>query len=173
MAEWQPSGMLLTSINEHTAPVNSLAYLYNNKFVSGSDDGTVRLFSLLSLKTNFTHRSLSVADMGQMLNRPDVEVKKVKFMPELSKIAVFTNTDTLVTLDPEKPNKISQRFISSAKIRNGEVYNTAQFSNCLSFISEESELVIVDVRMSQPVMRCALNKARGVPSGVKFLESSW
>ena len=56
--QWRPRGVLVATLSEHTASVNSIAVSRDNVFlVSGSDDGTVRVWDAARLKLTANARS--------------------------------------------------------------------------------------------------------------------
>ena len=56
--QWRPRGVLVATLSEHTAAVNSLAVSRDNVFlVSGSDDGTVKVWDCQRLKLTANARS--------------------------------------------------------------------------------------------------------------------
>ena len=55
---WRPEGVLVTTFGEHTAPINRILPSPDHKFfISGSDDGTVKVWDTLRLERNIAHRS--------------------------------------------------------------------------------------------------------------------
>lgn len=55
---WKPEGTLVALLNEHTASVNRIAVSPDQAFfISGSDDGTVKVWDTKRLERNITHRS--------------------------------------------------------------------------------------------------------------------
>ena len=56
--QWRPRGVLVATLSEHSASVNSLAVSRDNVFlVSGSDDGTVKVWDCARLKLTANARS--------------------------------------------------------------------------------------------------------------------
>lgn len=55
---WRPSGQLVAVMGEHSARINCLAVAPDHTFfVTGSDDGTVRIWDTSRLERNIAHRS--------------------------------------------------------------------------------------------------------------------
>jgi len=55
---WQPTGLLVATLHEHSAAVSQLAVSADNQFIlSASDDGTVKLWDCQRLEKNVTNRS--------------------------------------------------------------------------------------------------------------------
>jgi len=55
---WRPQGRLVAAIGEHTAQVTAIAVASDHSFfITGSDDGTVRIWDTSRLERNVTHRS--------------------------------------------------------------------------------------------------------------------
>lgn len=55
---WRPEGVLVATFGEHTGAVNRvLASPDHAFFITGSDDGTVKVWDTLKLERNLTHRS--------------------------------------------------------------------------------------------------------------------
>ncbi|TKX27648.1 serine/threonine-protein kinase-2 [Elsinoe australis] len=58
---WRPQGLLVAAIGEHTDQVNSIAVSSDHIFfVTGSADGTVRVWDVSRLERNITHRARQV-----------------------------------------------------------------------------------------------------------------
>ena len=56
--QWRPRGVLVATLSEHTTAVNSLAVSRDNVFlVSGSDDGTIKVWDVARLKLTANARS--------------------------------------------------------------------------------------------------------------------
>ena len=57
-AAWRPSGQLLTQFSEHTAAINQICAAPDHAFfITGSDDGTVKIWDTMRLEKNVTPRS--------------------------------------------------------------------------------------------------------------------
>ena len=55
---WRPEGTLIATFGEHTGPVNRVVPSPDHAFfITGSDDGTVKVWDTLRLERNLTHRS--------------------------------------------------------------------------------------------------------------------
>jgi phosphoinositide-3-kinase regulatory subunit 4 len=55
---WRPEGVLVAMLCEHTAAINRVATAPDHKFfITGSDDGTVKVWDVGRLERNVTHRS--------------------------------------------------------------------------------------------------------------------
>lgn len=55
---WRPQGVLVAHLHEHKGPVNSLATSADNMFfVSGSDDGNVKIWDCQRLEKNVANKS--------------------------------------------------------------------------------------------------------------------
>lgn len=93
----------------------------------------------------------------------------MKYIPDLQKSLIMTNTNKLAFLDIEKNMKISSHWKSNSVIRDFEVYDYNNCRNCVSFINDLNEITTVDWRVKKPVQCCQLNKARGVTSSVNKL----
>src|SRR2546421_12308390 len=55
---WRPEGMLVATFAEHTGPINRVAVAPDHAFfITGSDDGTVKVWDTARLERNVSHRS--------------------------------------------------------------------------------------------------------------------
>ena len=55
---WRPDGTLIATFGEHTGPINRVIPSPDHAFfITGSDDGTVKVWDTLRLERNLTHRS--------------------------------------------------------------------------------------------------------------------
>lgn len=75
---WRPEGTLVANLSEHTAAVNRvLVSLDHSFFISGSDDGTVKVWDTLRLERNITRRSRQTYRLGE-----DVRVTSLVFVEQ-------------------------------------------------------------------------------------------
>ncbi|KAJ2879349.1 Serine/threonine-protein kinase [Coemansia aciculifera] len=61
---WRPHGTLVGEVSEHTEAVTCLAAAHGGVFVSGSDDGTVRVFDGAAFRKSAVSRSVAVHAQG-------------------------------------------------------------------------------------------------------------
>lgn len=55
---WRPEGILVATFSEHTGPINRVIPSPDHAFfITGSDDGTVKIWDSLRLERNLAHRS--------------------------------------------------------------------------------------------------------------------
>ena len=55
---WRPEGTLIATFGEHTGPINRVLPSPDHAFfITGSDDGTVKVWDTMRLERNLTHRS--------------------------------------------------------------------------------------------------------------------
>jgi phosphoinositide-3-kinase regulatory subunit 4 len=75
-AIWRPEGALVALLAEHTAPINRVAIAPDHRFfITGSDDGTVRVWDSGRLERNVSQRSRLVHPQGH-----DVRVTALTFV---------------------------------------------------------------------------------------------
>lgn len=75
---WRPEGTLVANLSEHTAAVSRiLVSLDHTFFISGSDDGTVKVWDTLRLERNITRRSRQTYRLGE-----DVRVTSLVFIEQ-------------------------------------------------------------------------------------------
>jgi phosphoinositide-3-kinase regulatory subunit 4 len=54
---WRPEGVLVAMLSEHTGPINRVVVAPDHRFfITGSDDGTVKVWDSARLERNVTHR---------------------------------------------------------------------------------------------------------------------
>jgi phosphoinositide-3-kinase regulatory subunit 4 len=62
---WRPEGVLVAMLSEHTTTINRVAVAPDHRFfVTGSDDGTVKVWDTSRLERNINHRSLHTHSQG-------------------------------------------------------------------------------------------------------------
>ncbi|KAF2630930.1 phosphoinositide 3-kinase regulatory subunit 4 [Macroventuria anomochaeta] len=75
---WRPEGALITTFGEHTAAVNRILVSPDQGFfISGSDDGSVKIWDTSRLERNITRRSRQTYKLGD-----DVKVTSLVFVEE-------------------------------------------------------------------------------------------
>jgi len=75
---WRPEGTLVASLSEHTAAVTRvLVSLDHSFFISGSDDGSVKIWDTTRLERNLTRRSRQTYRLGD-----DVKVTSLVFVEQ-------------------------------------------------------------------------------------------
>lgn len=101
-----------------------------------------------------------------------MEINKILFLPELQKLAVFSNTPEFHTIDIEK-NKIASKYYTGKSIvRTGNLLEYKYAGNCIGALTNDSEFIVIDPRVAKPVQSCDLNKVRGVPSGITYINNT-
>lgn len=67
---WRPEGVLVATFGEHTGPINRVVASPDHTFfITGSDDGTVKVWDTMRLERNLAHRSRQThkqAENGQV-----------------------------------------------------------------------------------------------------------
>lgn len=75
---WRPEGSLVATFGEHTAAVNRILVSPDQGFfISGSDDGTVKIWDTSRLERNITRRSRQTYKLGE-----DVKVTSLTFVEQ-------------------------------------------------------------------------------------------
>lgn len=65
-ANWRPQGQLVAVLGEHSSQVTCMAVAPDHSFfITGSDDGSVRVWDTARLERNVTHRSRQVHKLAQ------------------------------------------------------------------------------------------------------------
>lgn len=63
---WRPEGTLIATFGEHTGPINRVLPSPDHSFfITGSDDGSVKVWDTLRLERNLTHRSRQTHNHAQ------------------------------------------------------------------------------------------------------------
>ena len=63
---WRPEGTLIATFGEHTGPINRVVPSPDHAFfITGSDDGTVKVWDTLRLERNLSHRSRQTHSHGE------------------------------------------------------------------------------------------------------------
>jgi phosphoinositide-3-kinase regulatory subunit 4 len=75
---WRPEGILVATLGEHTAAVNRILVAPDHSFfITGSDDGSVRVWDTSRLERNVSRRSRQVYRLGD-----DVKVTSLVFLEQ-------------------------------------------------------------------------------------------
>ncbi|KAF3035232.1 Serine/threonine-protein kinase [Didymella heteroderae] len=75
---WRPEGSLVATFGEHSAAVNRILVSPDHSFfISGSDDGTVKIWDTSRLERNITRRSRQTYKLGE-----DVKVTSLTFVEQ-------------------------------------------------------------------------------------------
>jgi phosphoinositide-3-kinase regulatory subunit 4 len=105
---WRPEGTLVASFGEHTAAVNRILVSPDQGFfISGSDDGTVKVWDTSRLERNITRRSRQTYRLGD-----DVKVTSLVFVEQTYSF-VATGSDGsvhVVRIDYYQGNNGSAKF---------------------------------------------------------------
>lgn len=94
----KPSGTLVASFDEHTGAVNALAVSPDHQFfVSGSDDGTVKIWDTFRLEKNVVNRAIFTyrcndAELEEIGAQPPVKVKCLCFVHNTYTVAIGLST---------------------------------------------------------------------------------
>jgi hypothetical protein len=122
LRQWRPYGCLLTTISTHKDEVRTLARLNDKNFLSGSYDGTIRCFDVTKVKTDFTSRNGNCFDIN---NDPvfkegsagePAKIKEIKYIEELHKCAVMTDTNKLCLMDVEYQKGVTNHWSAGSEI---------------------------------------------------------
>ena len=101
-----------------------------------------------------------------------LEINKILFIPELQKMGVFSNSKNFYTIDFEKMKIDTKIYTGKSIVRTGNLLESKFAGNCIGALTNESEFLVLDPRVSKPVQSCDLNKVRGVPSGMTSIKNS-
>lgn len=96
---FRPQGTLVTTISEHKDIVSSLQSIRDGRFISGSHDGTVKVFDLKNIENDFTAGSIDTIRIGE--NDVFNKVTALKAIEGTDGFVVGTNTG-FVALYKEK-----------------------------------------------------------------------
>ncbi|KAF2423644.1 ARM repeat-containing protein [Tothia fuscella] len=121
---WRPDGNLVALMGEHTGPVNRVAVSPDhNFFITGSDDGTVKVWDTARLERNATHRARQTHKQGA-----DVRVTSLTFI-ENTHCFVSTGSNGsvhVVRVDYVSRNDETQSLARYGKLKAVREYYVAE-----------------------------------------------
>ena len=101
---WRPEGILIATFSEHKGPINRVLPSPDHAFfITGSDDGTIKIWDTMRLERNLAHRSRQTFAHGE-----DVKVSSLCFV-ESTHTFVSAGTDGSV-----KVIKVDYSLVSDA-----------------------------------------------------------
>ena len=123
LRDWNPYGSLLTTISVHKDEVRTLARLNQQNFLSGSYDGTIRCFNVAKVKTDYTSKKGNCFDINMdpvFSENSDpknpAKIKEIKYIEELRKCAVMTDTNKLCLMDVEYQKGVTNHWSTGSEI---------------------------------------------------------
>ena len=150
---WRPEGTLIATFGEHTGPINRVIPSPDHAFfITGSDDGTVKVWDTMRLERNLTHRSRQTHS-----HEEGVKVKCLCFVENThtfisgatdGSINVVKVEHTLVG-DTSKYGRL--RVVRSYQLPEGEhavwlEHSKLDIQSVLLFATNTSRVVALDLR---------------------------
>ena len=151
---WRPEGALIATFGEHTASVSRILVSPDQGFfISGSDDGTVKVWDTSRLERNITRRSRQTYKLGE-----DVKVTSLVFVEQTYSF-VATGSDGsvhVVRVDyvqgPEGSNKFGRpRLLREYQLPKGDQavwseHYTEDNKSVLVLATSTSKIIGLDLR---------------------------
>jgi phosphoinositide-3-kinase regulatory subunit 4 len=169
---WRPEGLLVATFGEHTAAVNRILVSPDQGFfISGSDDGTVKIWDTSRLERNITRRSRQTYKLGE-----DVKVTSLTFVEQTYSF-VATGSDGsvhVVRVDylqgPEGTVKFGRpRLLREYQLTKGDQavwseHYTEDNKSVLVLATNTSKIIALDLRTMEElfVLKNPLN--HGTPT---------
>ncbi len=145
--EWKPRGVLVTSLHEHAGPVNRIAVADDSSFfVSGSDDGTAKVWVTSKLDRNPCPRS-------RVTFETESRVVDASCIKNTSSFAVATDSGrvSLVRVDT------TQQFTKNLKMEHNRIVGLeSPVTNFLYAGTERGSIVGWDLRSSKKCVEMSL-----------------
>jgi phosphoinositide-3-kinase regulatory subunit 4 len=169
---WRPEGQLVASFAEHTAAVTRVLVSPDQGFfISGSDDGTVKIWDTARLERNITRRSRQTYRLGD-----NVKVTSLVFVEQTYSF-VATGSDGgvhVVRVDYHQSHDGSAKFGRPRMIRDyqlpegdqvvwSEHYNHDNHS-VLLLATNTSKIIALDLRIMQELYTLRNPLSHGTPT---------
>ncbi|KAH8728686.1 hypothetical protein GQ44DRAFT_823973 [Phaeosphaeriaceae sp. PMI808] len=169
---WRPEGHLVTSFGEHTAAVSRILVSPDQRFfISGSDDGSVKIWDTSRLERNITRRSRQTYRLGE-----DVKVTSLIFVEQTYSF-VATGSDGsvhVVRVDCHQSHDGSARFGRPRLLREYQLPKGDQAvwsehydedsRSVLLLATNTSKVIALDLRIMQELFTLKNPLNHGTPT---------
>ncbi|KAF2829205.1 ARM repeat-containing protein [Ophiobolus disseminans] len=169
---WRPEGHLVASFAEHTAAVTRILVSPDQAFfISGSDDGTVKIWDTSRLERNITRRSRQTYKLGE-----NVKVTSLVFVEQTYSF-VATGSDGgvhVVRIDYHQSQDGSAKFGRPRLIRDYQLPEGDQVvwsehfdhdnQSILLLATNTSKVIAIDLRVMQEIYTLVNPLSHGTPT---------
>ncbi|KAJ2796999.1 Serine/threonine-protein kinase, partial [Coemansia furcata] len=129
---WRPHGTLVGEVTEHTEAVTCLVAAQGGVFVSGSDDGTVRVFDGAAFRKSAVIRSVAVHAQGG-------RITGLAFSAALDCVASTSDSGTLHVL---RVWRSGLRVLGTARLARGEHATCVGFAGAVVVVATSQSRVV-------------------------------
>ncbi|KAJ2819533.1 phosphoinositide-3-kinase, regulatory subunit 4 [Coemansia sp. 'formosensis'] len=129
---WRPHGTLVGEVTEHTEAVTCLAAAQGGVFVSGSDDGTVRVFDGAAFRKSAVIRSVAVHAQGG-------RITGLAFSAALDCVASTSDSGTVHVL---RVWRSGLRVLGTARLARGEHATCVGFAGAVVVVATSQSRVV-------------------------------
>jgi phosphoinositide-3-kinase regulatory subunit 4 len=171
---WRPEGNLVALLGEHTAPINRVVVSPDHSFfITGSDDGTVKVWDTTRLERTITHRSRQTHTHAK-----DVSVISLAFV-ENTHCFVSTGSDGsvhVVRVDYHQSKEETQNLARYGKLKLVREYFvskgdyvmwcehfTEDNRSILLMVTNKSRIVALDLRTMSTLFELQNPIRHGIP----------
>lgn len=163
---WSPKGDLVSHLKEHKACINTIDISPDHSFfITGDDDGQLKIWDTLRLERNVTQSSALSIDIKSPIN-------KVNFLPNYYCFATSTKDGSVKIINVTfKKNKKHHTvldgltIIRETKLENQYATDLAfgqkEEKHILYLITSSSEIVAIDIRTMEIAYRFEENSSHG------------
>ena len=168
-AGFKPQQVLVSSITEHKDTVSCVQNFRDQRFfLSGSHDGTVRIYDMNRIDLDFTEgsvASINVVKSEEKLTHKVLAVRPIEFTDSF---LVGTNTGfvELYKVDARSNASISQQGRFN-RAPNGEVRHIETISESVFvYVTSSGHIVVEDIRSQRSPANFSVGKERGLVSSM-------
>ena len=168
---WRPQGVLMATFGEHTGPINRIVPSPDHAFfITGSDDGTVKVWDTHRLERNLAHRSRQT-----FIHTQGAMVKAICFV-ENTHTFVSAATDSTIkvvkveySFSRETPKYGKPRILREYQLAVGEFavwidHARTDTSSLLLIATNSSRIIALDLRKMTELYSLANPLHHGTPT---------
>lgn len=168
----KPLGIMVSSFDEHNGAVNALAVSPDHRFfVSGSDDGTVKVWDCFRLEKNVINKSVQTLRLGD-----NVQVKSICFIGNTYSFACATSDGKINLVQVEatpRTESLGPRYrkisvIHRFDLQEGEIGLNVQYvktelaGSCLYVSTSRCRIAIIDLERMESIQELKNQYSHGI-----------